>query len=169
MKIYDDITAIEQAIDGLIESQIETPGAFGVEAEQALHNLVVARQETIAGGIESLCKYRVHKQAELDGIQAELSRLTLMRKRLEKTVKWAESEIHTLYKANGGKRTTVGTFTVSTRASTQVYVEDGFDVDGYMRETVTREPDKMAIKNALKSGKEIDGAWLVTKENISIN
>lgn len=164
MKIYEDIALIEQAIDGLIDSH----DVFDGETEQALHNLMAARQETIENGIGTLCKLRVHKQTELDGIKAEIARLTLAKKRLEKTVAWAESEIHNLYKANGGKKTTIGTFTVSTRTSTQVQVDDGFDVSEYMRETITREPDKMAIKEALKSGKEIDGAWLVEKENIQI-
>lgn len=164
MKIYDDIALIEQAIDGLIDSH----EVFDGETEQALHNLMAARQETIENGIGTLCKLRVHKQAEIDGIKAEIARLQLAKKRLEATVKWAESEIHNLYNANGGKKTTVGTFTVSTRTSTSVRVEDGFDVAEYMRETVIREPDKIALKEALKSGKDIDGAYLVTSENIQI-
>lgn len=164
MALYDDITAIEQAIDSIIEQS----DGFTPETETALQNLMAARNDAIASAAEWLCKLRANKQAIIDGLTAEITRMTTQRKRLEKTIAWAEGQIFNMYKASGEKKLAAGTFVVSTRLSTSVYVEPGFDEGPYMRETVVREPDKVAIKEALKAGTVIPGASLQTKENIAI-
>ena len=57
---------------------------------------------------------------------------------------------------------------VTLRKSMTVQVDETIIPKEYLRETVKVEPDKKAIKEALKDGKEIVGAFLVEKENVQI-
>ena len=60
-------------------------------------------------------------------------------------------------------------FTFGTRKSEQVIIEEGFNMNGkWVRVKETREPDKVAIKEALKEGVEIIGVTLVTNTGLSI-
>lgn len=56
---------------------------------------------------------------------------------------------------------------VSIRRSTAVEIIDRDMVpDAYMREKVTREPDKTAIKDAIKAGEYVPGAAIVQKKHL---
>ena len=162
--IYDDVDAIQNAIDTIVEQNDE----FTPEVEESLGILMQTKMNTITNGMEWLCKIRANKTAVADGLDAEIKRLQAQKKRAERTIDWAENYVFGLLKASGESKVTAGTFTVSTRKSTSVYVEPTFDNADYMREKVVREPDKMALKDALKNGAEIAGAYLVEKENVSI-
>ena len=60
-------------------------------------------------------------------------------------------------------------FTFSTRKSEQVIIEEGFNMAGnYVRVKETWEPDKVAIKAAIKEGANIIGATLVTNQSLTI-
>ena len=60
-------------------------------------------------------------------------------------------------------------FTFSTRKSEQVIIEEGFNMSGnYVRVKETWEPDKVAIKAAIKEGANIIGATLVTNQSLTI-
>lgn len=162
--IYADVDAIQSAIDSVIDGYEE----FTPEVEESLAILMKTKIDTIANGIEWLCKIRANKTTDIAGIKNEIARLQTQLKRAEKTIDWAESYVYSLLKASGEPKLTAGTFNVSTRKSTSVYVEPTFDNAEYMREKITRDPDKVALKEALKNGAEIPGAYLVEKENISI-
>ena len=58
---------------------------------------------------------------------------------------------------------------VSIRHSTAVEIIDRDMLpDGYMREKVTREPDKNAIKDAIRSGEYVPGAAIVQKKHLRV-
>lgn len=58
---------------------------------------------------------------------------------------------------------------VSFRKSEQTIIEaEDLIPKEYIKEKITRTPDKTAIKNAIKSGQEVDGAYIETKQNIQI-
>ena len=58
---------------------------------------------------------------------------------------------------------------VSIRNSTAVEIIDRDMLpDGYMREKVTREPDKNAIKDAIRSGEYVPGAAIVQKKHLRV-
>ena len=162
--IYADVDAIQFAIDSVIDGYEE----FTPEVEESLAILMKTKIDTIANGIEWLCKIRANKTSEISGLDAEIKRLQARKKKAEGTINWAENYVYSLLKASGEPKLTAGTFNVSTRKSTSVYVEPTFDNAEYMREKITRDPDKAALREALKNGAEIPGAYLVEKENISI-
>lgn len=162
--IYDDVDAIQNAIDEIINSNDE----FTPEVEESLAILMKTKIDTIANGAEWLCKIRANKTSEISGLDTEIKRLQARKKKAEGTITWAENYVFSLLKASGEKKLSAGTFEISTRKSTSVYVAPTFDVAEFMREKVTREPDKIALRDALKNGQTIDGAMLVEKENVSI-
>lgn len=58
---------------------------------------------------------------------------------------------------------------VSFRPSESVVIDDGAIIPAeYVRTKTTSEPDKTAIKNAIKAGAEIAGCQIVTKLNTNI-
>ena len=164
MSIYTDIADIENAINGVVENADE----FNADVEAALANLMQARHDTIVDGMERLAKVRANKEASVAGIDAEIKRLQARKERMNKTIEWVEGYIHNLLKASGEKKIEAGNFVISTRKSQSLYLEADFNNPEYMRTKTTVEPDKLAIKAALKDGAVIEGAALTTKENISI-
>lgn len=161
MKLYEEIDLIENAINKILYGEEE------IDLE-ALDNLMQAKTETIANGLETLCKIRARKQGEINAIKDEITRLKEKADRETKALDRLESYMQSMFLRSGEKKITAGTFTLSTRTSTSVLLEPEFNVPEYMRTKTVVEPDKTAIKEALKEGKQIAGASLATKENLQI-
>lgn len=160
-RLYEDVELIENAINDMLYGEEE------VDIE-ALDNLMAAKTDTIAHGLESLCKIRVRKENDIAALKAEAQRMKEKADRETKSLERLESYIVSMVKRSGEKQVTAGTFTVGTRLSNSVWLEPEFNVSEYMRVTTTSAPDKMAIKNALQSGVVIPGAHLTTKENLAV-
>lgn len=161
MHLYQEIDMIEDAINDMLYGEEEIDIA-------ALDNLMQAKTETIERGLEALCKIRARKQGEITALLDEIKRLSEKSEREAKALVRLESYIMDMYKRSGQDKVNAGTFTVSKRMSNSVWVAPDFNNPEYMRTTTTTAPDKMAIKEALKNGIQIDGASLVSKENLSI-
>lgn len=161
MTLYDEVNLIEDAINGILygEEDIDI---------NALDNLMQAKQDTIERGLESLCKIRARKQGEITAILGEVNRLSEKANRESRALTRLEQYMLSMLGRSGEKKITAGTFTVGTRISNSVWVDPNFNNPEFMRTNTTTAPDKMAIKDALKSGRVIDGAALVTKENLAV-
>ena len=160
MKLYEEINAIEDAINSILYSE---------EPDQtALDNLMQAKTDTIANGLEALCKIRARKQADIVALKEEANRMKERAEQEEKSLMRLQDYMLSMLQRSGEKKLTAGTFSVGTRTSTSVYVEPDFDNPEYMRVITKVEPDKIALKKALRDGKIIDGASLVEKENLSV-
>ena len=58
---------------------------------------------------------------------------------------------------------------ISFRKSVQVQIEDEAALPAdYVTTTVTKSPDKTAIKKAIQGGQDVTGASLIEKRNIQI-
>lgn len=161
MKLYEEVNMIEDAINELLYAD----GDIDIDA---IDNLIQAKQETIANGLESLCKIRARKQSEIDALRAESNRLSEKAERESKALLRLEQYIMSMLARSGEKKITAGTFTVGTRTSSSVWVSPDFNNPEFMRTNSTTAPDKVAIKEALKAGRTIDGAYLVNKENLAV-
>ncbi len=162
MSIYNDIIETEKLLDQCYD--LET-GEIDEEKEKQLAEL---HEKLIAEGAEKLCKLRANLNAEFDGLYAEKKRLDDALKRKGKQIERLEQSILWIYRHQTEEKLKAGTFTVSFRNSTQVKVADDFDDIRYMIVKETRQPDKVAIKEALKAGVVIDGAELVVNQNLTI-
>lgn len=161
MQLYEEVNMIEDAINDMLYGENEIDIA-------ALDNLMQAKIETIERGLEALCKIRARKQGEIESLVAETNRLSEKAEREAKALVRLEDYIMSMYKRSGQDKVNAGTFTVSKRMSNSVWVSPDFNNPAYMRTNTTTAPDKMLIKEALKNGVSIDGAALVSKENLSI-
>lgn len=161
MRLYEEVSLIEDAINELLYAD----GDIDIDA---IDNLMQAKQETIANGLESLCKIRARKQSEIDALRAESNRLSEKAERESKALLRLEQYIMSMLARSGEKKITAGTFTVGTRVSSSVWVSPEFNNPEFMRTNSTTAPDKVAIKEALKAGRTIDGAYLVNKENLAV-
>ena len=161
MHLYQEVDMIEDAINGMLYGEEE------IDVE-ALDNLMQAKVDTISNGLEALCKIRARKMADIEAMKAEAKRMTDKAERETKALERLESYIVSMLKRSGEAKLNTGTFTVGTRMSNSVWVSPDFNIPEYMRTTTTTAPDKTAIKEALKSGLTIDGAYITTKENLAV-
>ena len=161
MTLYDEINLIEDAINDMLYGEEE----LNIEA---LDNLMQAKTDTIANGLEALCKIRARKQSDIAALKAEATRMKEKADREERSLERLEDYILSMLKRSGESKVNAGTFTVGTRTSNSVWVAPDFNNPEYMRTTTTTAPDKVAIKEALKNGIKIDGASITTKENLAI-
>lgn len=161
MKLYEEVELIENAINDMLYGEEE----LNIEA---LDNLMQAKVDTIANGLEALCKIRARKQSDIEALKAEATRMKEKADHEAKSLDRLEDYILSMLKRSGEAKLTTGTFTVGTRISNSVWVSEDFNVPEYMRTTTTTAPDKIAIKEALKNGVSIPGAAITTKENLAI-
>lgn len=161
MKLYDEIEMIENAINDILY-------ADGDVDMDALNNLMVAKTETIERGLESLCKIRARKKADIETLKAEAKRMDEKADREEKALTRLEQYMMDMLLRSGQTKLTTGTFTVGTRTSTSVWCAPDFNNPEYMRVTTTSAPDKALLKQALKDGVTIQGAHLVEKETLVV-
>lgn len=161
MKLYEEVNMIEDAINDMLYGEEELDIT-------ALDNLMQAKTETIERGLEALCKIRAHKQGEITALLDEIKRLSEKSEREAKALVRLESYIMDMYKHSGQDKINAGTFTVSKRISNSVWVAPDFNNPEYMRTSTTTAPDKEKIRTALKTGLVVNGAALVTKENLSV-
>lgn len=161
MKLYEEIELIENAINDILYSDEPVD-------QDALENLMMAKTDTIANGMETLCKIRARKESDIAALKAESARMKEKADREEKALVRLESYMMDMLARSGEKKLTAGTFTVSTRISSSVFLAPDFNDERFMRTTTTTAPDKLAIKEALKNGEKIDGAILTTKQNLAV-
>ena len=116
--------------------------------------------------IENIGLYIKNLEAEKEAVKHEKENFADRQKRLEKKI---DSLKGYLAYALDGQKFSTPKVAVSFRKSESVFVKDKYLIpDHYMNLSVVREPNKAAIKSALKRGEEIMGCELVEKRNISI-
>ena len=116
--------------------------------------------------MEKLCKVRANKLAYIESMREEEKRIAEKRHVSEKALERFENYMQSVLHASGQEKIQAVTFTVGTRKSTAVVVDDNFNNPEYIK--VEYAPDKMKIKNDLKNGVVIDGARLVERESLAV-
>lgn len=159
MSIYQDVLTAQE----LIEEQIDLETG---EILDSYDDAVELKEEIIALGLENLCKVRANIKSDIDAFRAEEKRINEQRKRLEKALERNEKYIMFVHQQSGNAKNIAGTFTVSTRKSESVCLDVDFENKDYGNYEF--KPDKKAIKEALKNGVVIDGAKIITNENLQI-
>ena len=162
MSIYDDVITAQQLVDECFDLMT---GEIDEEQELQAKKLL---DEVLSQGLEKLCKVRANKVAYIDNLKSEEKRIADKRKAEEKKLESLEGYILAIHKQSGQEKSIAGTFTVGTRKSTSVFIEDDFDNENYQTIEEVKKIDKNAIKNAIKSGLVVDGARLIENINLSI-
>ena len=166
MSIYQEVQDLESLLNDCADpltGEITEEDAVAYDA---------LKTELTHNGLERLSKVRANKLADIEGLRAELSRLGESLVKAQKVVNWLENYMLLIYnqapKDKKGK-VQAGSFTVGIRKSAQVVIED----ESLLPASFTRQkteilPDKEKIKETLKSGISVPGAFLKSVQHIAI-
>jgi len=159
MNIYS-VIELENKIDRFAE-------AHDGEIPDALYEELVAEQIKSVAQIESLVKYIKNLDLGIDMCDAEIARISEMKAKANNRIAGIKKYL-TPFIANRGK-TQAGTFTLSTRKSEKVIIDDENKIPSlYTVIKQTSTIDKNMIKQVIKNGMVIDGVHLETKDNLQI-
>ncbi len=105
----------------------------------------------------------------LNQIDAEITRLTELRKKAVKQVDLFEQRLSAAMQEFGYEKITTPTLTLSFRKSESVEITDMLSLPEYLiTKKVTESPKKDAIKHLLRDGVDVPGAQIVVKNNLQI-
>ena len=164
MNLYELTTDIQDLYTKLVESADDNGEVDGILAQE-----LAVKEEQFndkALSIGYLSRKIDDEKALIDKEKERLKTLKERRTRAkERILKALSSACEQL-----GKDKINGTMAnISFRESERVEVDDESKIpDEYIRVTVKKEPDKTAIKKAIKDGKEIDGVHLQRYKNIQV-
>jgi len=152
-----------------IQEQIKNAIELGFDPEtgeildaSALEQLQMDRDEKI----ENICLYIKDLAAEATAIKAEESALADRRKASERK---GESLKRYLQAMLDGQKWKSSKAVVSYRKTQSVIVDNLDEIpNDFMRIKTTSEPDKVAIKEALKAGTEVAGCHLEEGQSMSV-
>lgn len=160
--LYDNIMEIEQLIDTAYD--LET-GEINEERER---ELMILKEQIILSGLEKLCNLRADKAAYAKALKEEEERLKAKQAAEEKKISSLDGYILTIHQKSGAKKSVAGTWTISTRLSSQVNITDpNFKDERFIHRETVEKLDKKALREALKT-EEIPGAELKTNINLVI-
>ena len=160
-KLYE----IEEDIANLIELDADRY-VDGMTGEIVSREAFDALQMEWSKKIEGVCLGYKNEKAEADAIKAEINKLTERMKRHEKR---AEGYKNFLQNVLAGQKFETSKVAVSYRTTKDVVNVTNMELlpKEYLR-FAEPEPNKIAIKEAIKSGKKVDGAELVDKTSMSV-
>lgn len=115
--------------------------------------------------LESIALWIKDLKADAEALKAEKLAFGERQKRTEKKI---ESLKSLLSQALGGEKFKTTLVECSFRRSEEVQVDDVYNLPEEYLRYKDPEPDKTALKAAIKEGKEIAGATLVSKLNLLI-
>ena len=148
---------IDQAILGCVD--LETGEIID---QDQLDNLMMERSEKI----ESVALWVKNLESDAVAYKAEKEAFAQREKQASEKAKRLREW---LAKVCDGESFSTSKCAISFRKSESVEIADGANLpDEYIRVKTTIEPDKTAIKAALKAGAEIEGCQIATKVNTNI-
>ena len=106
-------------------------------------------------------------ESEVDIIDEEIKRLNALKKARVNAVDKLKNNISDAMQLFGILEVKAPTFKMNFRKSESVEIYDGLDKE-FLVEKVSYQPDKIAIKNAIKEGKTVNGASIITNFNLQI-
>ena len=173
---------IEQSMMNLLEYGVDDETGEVVESEEEFNKLYESIQldlQTKLDNSNCLCKVL---DGEIEVIDKEIKRLTAEKKHRENKKEWIRNRVDAFVRRQftdeEGNLDTEGLNAyklnlphskISYRKSDSV---DVFNMDllpsKYIRKKVEESPDKTAIKNDIKDGKDISGERIVNNYNIKV-
>lgn len=140
-----------------------------MQGSDVIADTLESLDEALEGKVESVLHFRQHLLNEATALKAEEQRLAERRKLREAKADRLKDYVNECLNVAGVKKLETPLYTVSYRKSDIVEITDAKALPvGFLRTNTTTNPDKDAIKKALKAGEVINGAQLVTKANLQI-
>ena len=140
-----------------------TEGELTPELEQAL----IITQENLQDKAINYGYVIKNFESEVDIIEEEIKRLNALKKARQNAVDKLKTNISDAMQLFGILEVKAPTFKMNFRKSESVEIFEGLDQE-FITEKVSYQPDKIAIKNAIKEGRQVNGAALITNLNLQI-
>lgn len=165
MSLYSLTDECRNLYDALMASADEETG----EVDISLVNALAERQEAWEDkAVAVACVYRSLDE-DASRVGREIERLTAMKKRLERERDRVKEGLSAAFTALGVEKVKGMYADISFRASEQTIIDNADAVpEEYMTVKTTYTPNKTAIREAIKAGKEVPGAHLEQKKNFQI-
>lgn len=162
MHLYEINSEIEKAIDSMMANVDPETGEVRQEDLDKLGELQLAKGEKL----ENIGCYIKNLKAESKAIKDEADALTKRKKALDNQIKGLESYVSLML---GGQPFESAKVKFSFRESEQVIIEDDKKLArSWFRKKISFEPNKEAIKDAIKAGKKVRFAHIEKKSNLQI-
>ncbi len=161
VSLYEISTDFLKALDGL-EVDEETGEIKNFDAVESLNAQFEEKAESVACYIKNLAAFA-------DDLKAEEDTLSARRKSAERRIDSMKKYLTSCLESVGKDKVETVRARISFRKSVQVQIEDEAALPAdYVTTTVTKSPDKTAIKKAIQGGQDVTGASLIEKRNIQI-
>ena len=162
MRLYDISKEIENTIEDMFANADSETGEVRQEDLDKLSKLQVQKEEKL----ENIGCYIKNLDAEAKAIEEEVKALNKRKETLKKKSERLKNYVSSILNGEKFESTKV---VFSFRKSDEVSIlDESLIPEEYMRIKTNIEPNKDAIKKALKAGKEVRGAFLVDKNNMSV-
>lgn len=165
MNLYNLTEECANLYDAIIASADDDTG----EVDLSLVNALSVRQEEWNDkAIAVACVYRALDE-DSARVGREIERLTAIKKRLERERDRVKEGLANACNALGVEKVQGMYANISFRASEQTVIDNEGEIpDEYMTVKTTYTPNKTAIKEAIKAGKDVPGAHVEKRKNIQI-
>ena len=157
---------IEQNYLTLVENLIDNGGELTPELET---ELAITKQDLQNKGV---CYGFIVKELEgnIDLIDLEIKRLNALKKPLVNSIDRLKNNLSNAMQMFEVTELKTPLLKINFRKSESVEVTDIDLLDAdFVKTTITKAADKVAIKEAIKQGENVQGAVLVTNQNLQIN
>ena len=163
MNIYEINKAIEDILEDGFSVDEETGEILFDESDLNALNAEISEK------IENVACYIKNLTADISALKEEERNLNTRRKQKERKIDSLKGYINYAMELSGRKSLESPRCKVSFRKSSSVEVPDinALDED-YITKTIEIKPNKVAIKEALKEGKTVEGAEIVERQNLQI-
>lgn len=162
--LYEIDSRIQQILDNIYDSADENGEVGDIDLTE-LHELQEAREVKL----ENIALYAKNLASEASAIKEEEITLAERRKRLERKSERLKAILINAMEYDGKKKLSTARFEVTIRYSEKTIITNIDEIpDEYITMKVERNPDKTAIKAAIKAGQEIAGAEIEINPSITI-
>ena len=161
-KISESYIAVKEELLNTIDDETGEVDSSVLERLNAVQESFEVKAQNCA-----LVCLELHDREET--IKREIERLQSLLKRAERGEEWLRRYLSNAMTSTGYE-TIDGAFTkISFRSSEETVIDNMDELPKeFIKEKVTYSPDKTAIKVAIKSGKEVNGAHIEKKKNLQI-
>ena len=156
---------IEQEYLNIVQSIIDAGGEITEEQETALS---ISKEQLQNKGV---CYGFIVKELEgnIDLIDLEIKRLNALKKPLVNSIDRLKNNLSQAMQMFEVTELKTPLLKINFRKSESIEVTDIDLLDAnFVKTTITKAADKVAIKDAIKSGENVQGAVLVTNQNLQI-
>lgn len=165
MNLYTITQDFNDLLDMLSQAQEEND----LDQVALIESGLEITQDNFKDKATNYVKFIRSEEAGLSAIDEEIKRLTALKKSKVSKIDNLEARLSNSMQSIGFDKFDLGLFKLSFRKSTSVEVIDVNQLpEGFKRVKTTVDADKVAIKKAIESGKEVFGATIKNSVSLQI-